>query len=117
MGGGFACAGFGSVGNRALPPAEIRSAMPVPITYEPTSESLLLRSSALVAGMTGRKASTDTPQPTVWFELCAGGGVNALTLNWRVTPDTESDSGAAMVTATPGVVIPFQPLTQNRMPP
>src|SRR3954462_3883516 len=67
--------------------------------------------------MIGAKRSTERPQPVVWFDACAGGGVNEFTLNWRLTPDTESDSGAAIVTALPGVVIPFQLLTQMRTPP
>src|SRR5262245_9275750 len=115
-GGGLYCIEFGSVGKRALPPAEMRSAMPVPYTNEPTIEARFPRSLACTAGMMGANRSTDTPQPVVWFEACAGGGVNAFSLNWRLTPDTESESGAAMVTAAPRVVIPFQLLTARRSP-
>src|SRR4029078_9962028 len=91
--------------------------MPVPITNEPTSDRRLLRSLAFAAGMIGANRSADRPQPVVWFELCAGGGVNEFTLNCRVTADTETDSGAAIVTALPGVVMPFQLLTHRRRPP
>jgi len=41
----------------------------------------------------GANRSTDAPQPVVWFDACAGGGVNALTLNWRLTPETAIYSG------------------------
>ena len=116
-GGGLACAGFGNVGKRAPPPAAIRSAMPVPITNDPMSVSRLPRSLTSLAGMTGTNRSNDAPQPMVLFDDCAGGGVKALTLNWRVTPEMPSDSGAATVMAFPGVVMPFQPLTVRRTPP
>ena len=87
--------------------------MPVPITNDPISVSRLPRSSAFAAGMTGMNESTETPQPMVLFDDCAGGGVKALTLNWRAMPETPIESGAAMVIALPGVVIPFQPLNAD----
>ena len=91
--------------------------MPVPITNEPINDSRLPRSSEFAAGITGMNASMDTPQPMVLFDVCAGGGVKALTLNWRVIPEMPIESGAAMVVAIPGVVIPFQPLNRTRTPP
>ena len=90
--------------------------MPVPMTNEPVSVNRLRRSLASAAGMTGRSASTERPQPETLFELCVGGGRKASTLNWRAMPDTPIDRGAATVRTLPGVVIPFQPLTLRRRP-
>ena len=83
--------------------------MPVLQTNDPTSVSRFPRSWTLAAGMTGMKMSPDTPHPVSRLKSCAGGGVKALTLNWRVMPETPIENGAAIVTALPGVVMPFQP--------
>jgi len=43
--------------------------MPVPVTKEPVKVRLLPRSSAPLAGTTGKSASTETPQAAAWFEV------------------------------------------------
>src|SRR3954462_15602652 len=104
-GGGLACAGLGRVGNFAPPVALIKSPMPVPATNEPVKVRLLPRSSSPSAGITGTRASNDTPQAVAWLAVWVGGGVNASTLYWRTTPETCKNIGSAELPALAVVVI------------
>ena len=117
-GGGLCCAGFGSVGKRAPPPADDQVG-DAGARDERADERQPVAAVVDVRGRDDGDEEVDrhAPARSCWFDDCAGGGVKALTLNWRVMPETPNESGAAIVTALPGVVIPFQPLTLTRTPP
>src|SRR5438067_2090612 len=107
---------LGPLAGKATPPESPvkRSAIPSPSTYDPVSVKALPRESA-AAGITGRKASAENPQPVALMLLTGESAYSGRTKR-RSVPEAPIERESIEVEVLPPVRSPFQGLTNRRSP-